>query len=335
MKAVAWICLTILLLVLGAVLAPKGAAGLEFLTGPRSEDAAAAYALSHRTTADYVREIDSAIAAGDADLAESLFALANRQGTTLPPGTDARVEAAADAAAARLAEDAWAGFLSGEAPNEAALAGALASDLTGIGDIRDLYLQAERYVNGEAVDPLITGLAVGGLGITAVTISSAGLALPARTGLTTLKAVKRAGRLSPALAREAGTLVSRAVAGRGLKASAAALETLGTDIATIGSRAGYRATLQTLETAQSTAELSRMARLSKSFGKATRAAMVMGGTAFSIASLTATAAMWTVSWLLWAVAAALAATRLSFRIGRWLWRASRRDLEGKARHAVA
>ena len=66
MKAVAWICLTILLLVLGAVLAPKGAAGLEFLTGPRSEDAAAAYALSHRTTADYVREIDSAIAAGDA-----------------------------------------------------------------------------------------------------------------------------------------------------------------------------------------------------------------------------------------------------------------------------
>ena len=49
----------------------------------------------------------------------------------------------------RMAGDAWEGFLSGNAESEPALAGALAADLSGYGDVRDLYQQAGNYVAGE------------------------------------------------------------------------------------------------------------------------------------------------------------------------------------------
>ena len=79
------------------------------------------------------------LAEKDEDLAASLLALADERGVALPPAIRERVEAAQAEASARMGADAWNGFLSGEAPNEAALAGVLASDLTGIGDVRDLY----------------------------------------------------------------------------------------------------------------------------------------------------------------------------------------------------
>lgn len=197
MKRWAWIGMTIAVLALGLAVLPRGTEALRLLAGPRDEAAVAEFSLSARRPADYVREINSAIVAKDEDLAASLLALADERGVALPPSTRQAVEAAEAEASARMASDAWKGFVSGEAPNEAALAGAVASDLTGIGDVRDLYLQAENYLTGKEVDPLLAGLSAVGLGVTAATFASGGLALPARSGLSTLKAVKRAGKLSP------------------------------------------------------------------------------------------------------------------------------------------
>jgi hypothetical protein len=157
-----------------------------------------------------------------------------------------------------------------------------------------------------------------GLGVTAATLASGGLALPARSGLSTLKAVKRAGKLSPRLTKQLAVLAADAIDTRAIKGLASSLETLGTDIATIGSKAGYRATLTTLSRADSVKEVSVMAKLSTRFGKATRGALVLAGGALTFASFTASAAFWSISLFLWVAAILLGITRLSWRIGRWL-----------------
>jgi hypothetical protein len=318
MKIWGWIFLTIMVLALGLAILPRGTEALRLLAGPRDAAAVTDYALSAKRPADYVLEIDAAIAAKDEDLAASILALADARGVALPPATREAVAAAEAEASARLAADAWNGFVTGEAPNEAALAGAVAGDLTGIGDVRDLYRQAGKYLNGEEVDPLLAGLSAVGLAVTAATIASAGMALPARSGLSTLKAVKRAGRLSPALSRQLGTLAANAIDKRAIRGLASSLEGLGTDIATIGSKAGYRATLTTLAKAESVTEVGMMAKLSQRFGKATRGALLLAGGAITFASVTASAAFWSVSLLLWLGATLMGLTRLCWTLGRWL-----------------
>ena len=319
MRVLAFLLLVTALLVTAPLTLPRGAAAVELLLSPRDETAVAAYAISQKSAADYATAAGQALANKDEDLAASIEALAAERGVALPTELTRRIASAQEEASARVAQDAWDGFLSGEAPNEAALAGAVASDLSGVGDIRDLYRQVENYFTGEEVDPYMTGLAAVGLGITAATVASSGMALPARTGLSALKAAKRAGRLSPALAREVGTIAANGMKGRGLKATAVTFERLGTDIATIGRNSGYRGAMQALGTAKSADEVGMIAKLSTRYGKATRAVLALGGTAVTFASLTATAALWTLSALLWLLAALLGVTRFAFALGRRLW----------------
>jgi len=318
MKNWVWGIVTIAFLVAGLAVLPRGLEALQLLAGPRDEAAVAHYALTLRTPADYTRGIDGAVAAKDEDLAESLLALADERGVPLPETYRTKVADAKAEADARMGADAWNGFLYGDASNEAALAGAVASDLTGIGDVRDLYTQAENYFTGKEVHPFLVGLSTIGLGVTAATIASAGITLPARSGLSTVKAVKRAGKLSKPLAKELSVIAADALDKRAIKGLATSLESLGTDIYTIGSKAGYRATLTTLGTAASAKEVSMIAKLSTRFGKATRAVLVLAGGVLTFASVTASAAFWSISMLMWVMAALLGVTRLCWRLGRWM-----------------
>ncbi len=335
----------------GLAILPRGVESTRLLLGPHDETAAAHHVLAAKSSADYQAVAEQALTERDEDLAASVAALAERNGVLLPPDLQSRINAAQARAASRIGEDAWNGFLHGDAPNEAALAGAVAADITGVGDLRDLYRQATRYLNGEEVDGLTIGLAAAGLGLTAATVASFGLTLPERAGLSTLKAVRRTGRLSPALAREAGAAASAALDGAALRAvstslarldlSAArqaavrvvrpsALHTLkgiGMDAATIGKNAGYRATVQTLGLANSAEEVARVARLSGRFGTATRAVLALGGAAFTFASLVATAAFWSMSLIFWCAAVMLWIGGIGQRIGRWIWPKRQRRLQ--------
>lgn len=333
----------LVLLALGIVTLPRGLAAAAFLTGPRDEAATASYVLTHQTADDYNAAAERALADTDADLAASIAQLADERGVTLPADLTARIAAAQGEAAARLGSDAWTGFLSGDAPNEAALAGAVAADLTGIGDLRDLYSQASRYLSGEEIDPLVIGLATVGLGLTAATVATLGATGPEKAGVSTLKAVSRAGRLSPLLAREVGVVAAnaldgealrlvgrsvatldlaaaRAASGRVLKAEAVTtLKGLGSDVATIGSNAGYRTTVAALGTAKSAEEMGVIARLSARFGTATRAVMVLGGGVLTFASVMTTAVVWSLWLVLWIAGVMFGAAKLGRRIGRWIW----------------
>lgn len=333
----------VLLAVLGSATLPRSIAAANYLTGPRDETAVASYLLTHKTAEDYTAAAERALADKDEDLAASIARLAAARGVALPAPLSARIRTAQEEASARKGSDAWNGFLTGDAPNEAALAGAVAADLTGVGDLRDLYTQAARYVSGEEVDPLIIGLATVGLGLTAATVATLGAAAPEKAGVSTLKAVKRAGRLSPLLAREVGVVAAnaldgqalrlvgtsmarldlaaaRAASGRVLKAEAVTtLKGLGADVATIGGNAGYRTTVAALGTATSAREMGVIAKLSTRFGTATRAVLVLGGGVLTFASYALTATLWSLWLVLWVVGVMFGAAKLGRRIGRWIW----------------
>ncbi|MCA3556020.1 hypothetical protein [Aestuariivirga sp.] len=341
----------LVLLVLGVWALPRGLEAAQFLAGPRDEASTASYLLTHKTADDYIAVAEQALASKDEDLAASIAQLAEERGVSLPEDLTTRITAAQDEASARMGSDAWNGFLSGDAPNEAALAGAVAADLTGVGDVRDLYAQASRYLSGEEIDPLVIGLATVGLGLTAATVATFGATVPEKAGVSTLKAVKRAGRLSPLLAREVGVVAAtaldgqalrlvgtsvarmdlaaaRAASGRVLKAEAVStLKGLGADVATIGGNAGYRTTVAALGSAKSAEEVGVIARLSARFGTATRAVMVLGGGVLTFASMMTTAVVWSLWLLLWIAGVTFGAARLGRRIGRWIWPRSDASLQ--------
>ena len=140
-------------------------------------------------------------------------------------------------------------------------------------------------------------LAAVGITLTVATVFSLGATLPEKAGVSTIKIVNRAGRLSRPLRRQVFALAREAVdtdalrnVGRSLgafdltavrtaarrivrPAPAAKLKQLGADVATLGENAGYRGTLDALAKAKDATAISRMARLSKTLrqGDARRA----------------------------------------------------------------
>ncbi|MGB1310990.1 MAG: hypothetical protein ACPG47_07240, partial [Leucothrix sp.] len=88
------------------------------------------------------------------------------------------------------------GFFSGKGDDASGVAGALAADFTVVGDLRDLSEQFSLYQDGQPVNQLITTLAGVGVGLTAATIGSAGMAAPVKAGASTLKLAARMNRLT-------------------------------------------------------------------------------------------------------------------------------------------
>lgn len=336
-----------------APIVPKGLAAIAFASGPRDEEAVTDWHLARRSADDYVREIHLALAAKDADLADSLRDLAARRNVRLPQTLVADIDAELDASGSRVASDAWEGFVSGKAESEPALAGAIAADLTGYGDVRDLYNEASKYVSGGEIDTTTIALAAVGLTLTVVTVMSFGATAPEKAGVSTVKVVSRMGRLSRPLQREVMVLAREAVDTKALRsvgkslgefdlpaaraaaseivrpAEAAKLKQLGADVAVIGENAGYRGTLQALAKADDAAEVGRMARLSKRFGKATRGALVMiGDAALSLAAIAGVVFSWSVGAIFWIFAAIVILVRSAVLVlrlagGVILWGARR------------
>jgi hypothetical protein len=175
------------------------------------------------------------------------------------------------------------GLVTGEPKDATGLAGTALGDLFVFGDIRDAVREGGRYVSGGAYDPLILGLAGAGIAITAATYATAGAAVPARLGLTVLKAARRTGQLSGALARWLGRVLRDAVTATGPVIAARAgreavkiekaeaLVRLVSDVGTVQAKAGTRAALDGLKLAEGPREMSRIAALAEKNGGKTRA----------------------------------------------------------------
>jgi hypothetical protein len=241
------------------------------------------------------REIRGALAADDIDLAQSFVALAADRTVAIDPVLTADVNDAAAkhdtvaSTAGRFVHGLW----SGEPTDLASLAGTAAGDLFVFGDIRDAAREGTHYLTGQNYDPWILGLAGAGIGITAATYASAGLAAPERVGLSVIKAAKRTGRLNPVLAVRAAREVVKVEGAGGL------IE-LAENTGRIESKAGVRGALDGLAIAEEPKDVSRLARLSAAKGGKTRAIVKLLGRG---AIVLAASALDLSSWVFWAALA--------------------------------
>jgi hypothetical protein len=103
------------------------------------------------------------------------------------------------------------GFATGEGDTNAGIAGAVSSDLTVVGDVRDIAAEGGKMVAGQEYNELVLGLSVVGLGVTAATIATGGGGIVVKAGVSLFKAARRTGRLTKEFAETLTRLTSDAV----------------------------------------------------------------------------------------------------------------------------
>ncbi len=302
-----------------------------------------------------VREIETALAAKDVDLARSFVELAQERGLALDADLVAKVEAARAAAdtTSSKAKAFARGFISGEPDDMVSLAGTALGDLFVFGDIRDAVREGAHWAAGEKVDQLVLGLSCVGLAITAGTYASLGVGAPARVGLTIVKAARKTGRLGARLgdwmarsmrdAVEWSTL-RRALAGASLTQPAVAvraareavkvekaggLVTLIKDVGRVQAKAGTQGALDALKLAETPKEMGRVAKLAEKQGGKTRAVLKFlgrGAIALSVAAF---------DLALWIFAALLTVFGFILSTKRAVERATERHLHRKKAKRLA
>jgi hypothetical protein len=250
-----------------------------------------------------VRNIETALAAGDADLASSFVELAASRNVALAEGLSGRVRdaVAEESSPSHFASRFASGLVSGEADDVASLSGTVAGDLFVFGDIRDVVREGRRLASGEEADRLLLGLAAAGLAVTAATYVSLGGATPVRAGLSLVKDARKVGRLGEGLTQWAGRSAREVVdapllqnlvangsvlrAGETIRAIRAAFRTekaaglvrLAKDVGRVGEKAGTRGALDTLRIAEGPKDVARAARLAETKGGQTRAILKLLG----------------------------------------------------------
>ena len=153
-----------------------------------------------------------ALAADDADLAQSFLELARERDVPVDAALAEKVEQGERRRRDRpaLAGELPRGLVTGEPDDLVGFAGTALGDLFVFGDIRDAVREGTRLASGQEVDELILGLACVGLAVTAGTYATVGAAAPARVGLTVVKAARKTGRIGR---RDGG--LDQALAARG------------------------------------------------------------------------------------------------------------------------
>ena len=122
------------------------------------------------------QNIEAALAAGDADLANSFVELAREKNVALGDSVTTRVNdaIAEQNSTSHFARGFVTGLVTGNADDVATLSGTVAGDLFVFGDIRDVVREGKRLAMGEETDHLVLGLAAAGLAVTAATYVSVG-----------------------------------------------------------------------------------------------------------------------------------------------------------------
>jgi len=290
-----WFVFLGLILVGGAYLQP----GLQL-----SEEEAVRYELQQTTNSeDLGNRVDEALAEDDFESAVMYSEIAEFAGFPLPKETaDALYRAGGiTATIGRTGSQLASGFFTGEATSIAGLTGAVASDLTVIGDVRDISREGPKMVAGEPYSELILGLSVVGVGVTGATVATGGGGLPGRIGVTLLKVAAKTGSLTVDFSRVLTRMVGDAVNLPGLRQtlrevnladSAATREAITAYTRTINTAelgpvvarmndirgsAGASESVRLMRYVHSTDELADVANMSQRLGRKTRGVIEITG----------------------------------------------------------
>ena len=174
---------------------------------------------NNSSSEDISARVNTALETSDYDSALMYSEIADYVGFKLSPeASDAMHEASGiTATIIRNASDVLGGFVTGEAQSAAGLGGAVASDLTVVGDVRDISYQAPKMLAGEPYNELILGLSVVGVGVTGATVASGGGGLPGRFAVSLLKVAAKTGSLTADFSRTLTRMVGDAVNFPGLQ----------------------------------------------------------------------------------------------------------------------
>ena len=253
-------------------------------------------------------------------------------------------------------QDYLAGFIGGRGDTLAGLAGAISSDLTVYGDLRDIVLEGGKMIAGEEYSEFILGLSVVGLAATAGTMATGGGGIIVKAGISFVKFAKRTGRLTAGLTAQLLRLTDEAVDMPGFRAALRGIDLAdpaGSWKALTRYAEGVRGArlfdvlgkMEDIRAATGTTEalrlLKRMDRIediddihgiAKSAGKRTRGVIELTGKT-SMRAIKTTAHVLQIAFeyvwplILW-IGGLLAAIALrvsinAFRLGRWLFRLAR------------
>ena len=252
---------------------------------------------------DLAQKIEAALEEDDLDTAEIYEDIAVFARFDLPEETFYALEEARSltATVVRTTGQLVGGFFTGEAKSLAGLTGAVVSDLTVVGDVRDIAGEGSKLVRGEDYSELILGLSVVGIAATGATVATGGGGLPARVGVSILKVSAKIGALTADFAKQLGRILSRTVDFPGLKqtlrsvkltdarATRQAVRTYARQLRTgemapvlarvsdIRQNAGAVESVRLMKFVKSTDDLDDVARMSKLLGKKTRGIIAITG----------------------------------------------------------
>ncbi|MGO4738457.1 hypothetical protein AB4099_18045 [Bosea sp. 2KB_26] len=355
-KAIQALCVVPALIGAGALVLPRGWNGLQLQAAAHDPVALSDLRLQGVLASGRIaEEIDAAIAAGDTELGGSFVDLAAEHRITVTEDQRERLARLQNEATTRALKDFGSGFVSGERVSNAGFAGAVVSDVVGVGDLRDLAGEGQKLLRGETTDYVVLVLAAGGLALSVATWASLGSGLPARGGLSVVKATAKAGMLSPKLTANLTRMAAGAVDLPALTASLTAaarfdlaaarassaaivrpaamtrLATLGQDAGALYARTGQAGLRQVLAVADNAGDIGRAARLSAAKGSTTRAVLkVLGRSALVLGALSLTTTSWIFALFGYAVALAMLAQRFGWWLGR-LGSARRRQNQSSLR----
>ncbi|AMM83814.1 hypothetical protein AZF01_05120 [Martelella sp. AD-3] len=322
---------------------PNGMDAVRLLAAHDDPVAITDYRLDRLAPSEYEVAILEALADDDPDLAGSVLALADSRGVPIDGALRDRTEVAVfnENSLGNRLSDMFEGALTGRPDSAAGLIGAVATDLTTVGDVRDIIIEGGAYLSGEDYDPFILGISVAGIAITGAVILSAGSATTAKVGTSALKAAGKAGALTAPLRRSFTRLSRQAVnapalrtavpllkrgnvpaASRALSASLNAkpllrMQDAAANVGTVMTKQGLRAGTDMLKVADTPADLTKFGKLSARVGKRFRAVVfLLGSGAVTLSGLLLTAAGWTTSFAVWLAGAAY----FGFRLFRLSWR---------------
>ncbi len=272
----------------------------------------------------YATEIAAALDAGDAPLARSLAVLAADSNIAVPDTLTTRIAEMPGFDLGHAMGEGWNCLVNGDFDSEAGFACVVATDMTGVGDVRDLVGEGGKFIAGQPLDYFTLGIASVGLTLSASTYASLGGALPLRAGASFVKAMHRVGKLPPRLTSEIGTALARGINRPALDEalalagkmqldqlhrplgrlfnpkSVALVSDLATDFGRIGKAGGVRAMKLSAGVAESSVEVRRLARTADRFQDRFIGVMKLAGRGvLGIADLMLTLAGWLLGAVLW------------------------------------
>ena len=248
-------------------------------------------------------KIMAALEDGDVALARQYVELAQELGRPIGGETRAALAEAEGTVATvlRNAGDFAGAYITGHADSAAGVAGAVISDLTVVGDVRDIISEGGKAAIGEDYSQFLLTLAAIGLAAEGVTIATGGTSLVVKAGISVLKVAKRTGNLTVALTQRL-TRLARAAARRtsaadvartapggstgtatgaaaGLTRAAARAELRSTLAAvnTMAGNAGTADAVKLLRFARTTNEVRDLAAFTARFGRRSRAVVELTG----------------------------------------------------------